>query len=311
MEVGGKMIKVSGLTKMYGDRAAIDTLNFSIKKGELVGFLGPNGAGKTTTMRILTGFMAPSKGSVEIDGHDIFADPIQAKQKIGYLPETPPVYMDMKVTPYLRYVATLRGVHKDELTLKVEKAIERLDLKDVSNRLIQNLSKGFRQRVGLAQAIVSDPEVLILDEPTVGLDPTQVAHFRELLKELKGNHTIILSTHILPEVQASCERLVIINNGKIVAEDSLSALSAKASKGKVRVTVKVKRAKEQFVGSISDINGVVAASFAGEELHLDCDGLDQTLEAVSSRIVESGMGLLEMKVSGEQLEDIFLELTKK
>ncbi len=305
------MIKVTGLTKLYGERAAIDGLNFNVKKGELVGFLGPNGAGKTTTMRILTGFMAPSKGSVEIGGHDIFADPLAAKSKIGYLPETPPVYPDMKVSEYLKFVARLRGVHKDELTEKIDKAVERLDLKDVKSRLIQNLSKGFRQRVGLAQAIVSEPEVLILDEPTVGLDPTQVAHFRDLLKELKGKHTIILSTHILPEVQASCERLLIINQGRIVAEDSLASLSQKASKGKMRVMIRVKRAKEQYIESITNLSGVAAASFAGEELHLDCDGADQTLEALSSSVVESGMGLLEMKISTEQLEDIFLELTAK
>lgn len=305
------MIKVQNLTKLYGDRPAIEELSFSVGKGELVGFLGPNGAGKTTTMKILTGFMAPSSGSVEIGGKDIFEDPVGAKGLIGYLPETPPLYQDMYVREFLAFVARLRGVSKDDLTEKVDRALDRLDLKAVQRRLIQNLSKGFRQRVGVAQAIVSEPEVLIMDEPTVGLDPTQVAQFRDLLGELKGRHTIILSTHILPEVQASCERVVIINQGKIVAEDSLKELSQKTTKGVRRILVRVSRAKEQFPGSLVEVDGVKAATFAGNELHVDVEGGDSILEKVSSRVVESGMGLLEMKISSEKLEDIFLELTKK
>ncbi|MGH1469167.1 MAG: ABC transporter ATP-binding protein [Bdellovibrionales bacterium] len=305
------MIKVEGLTKLYGDRAAINNLNFEVNKGEVVGFLGPNGAGKTTTMKILTGFMAPTSGLVTIGGVDIFEDPILAKSKIGYLPEKPPLYMDMKVEKYLAFVAGLRGVEKDSMTSSVDKALECLDLKEVRGRVIGNLSKGFRQRVGIAQAIVSNPEVLILDEPTVGLDPSQVAHFRELLKELKGKHTIIVSTHILPEVQASCERVVIINEGHIVAQDSLKSLSQKTTGGVRRVKIKVQRVKDQFSKVLEDLEFVKMSSFAGQHLHVDLSGGDESLEELSSRVVESGMGLIGMEVSTEKLEDIFLELTSK
>lgn len=305
------MIKVKNLTKLYGERAAVKNLSFEVGKGEIVGFLGPNGAGKTTTMKILTGFMAPTAGSVEIGGVDVFENPIPAKSKIGYLPETPPLYMDMKVGGYLTYVAGLRGVPKDNLSSYVKASLESLDLKNVEDRVIGNLSKGFRQRVGVAQALVSNPEVLILDEPTVGLDPTQVAHFRDLLSELKGKHTIILSTHILPEVQASCERVIIINEGEIVAKDSLKALSQKAQGGVRRVTIKVQRVKEHVSKQLSELDFVKMCSFAGNDLHIDIGGGDASLEELSSRVVESGMGLIGMDVSTAQLEGIFLELTKK
>lgn len=305
------MIKVEGLTKLYGDRAAISNLNFEVKPGEVVGFLGPNGAGKTTTMKILTGFMAPSSGLVEIGGVDIFADPISAKAKIGYLPEKPPLYLDMKVEAYLKFVAGLRGVSKTNMNAYVDEAMESLDLTLVRDRVVGNLSKGFRQRVGIAQAVVSKPELLILDEPTVGLDPNQVAHFRQLIQKLKGRHTIILSTHILPEVQASCERVVIINEGSIVATDSLEALSQKTTGGVRRVTIKVQRVKDQFSKTLADLEFVKMSSFAGQSLHIDVSGGDEALEELSSRVVESGMGLLGMEVSTEKLEDIFIELTGK
>ncbi len=305
------MIKVEGLTKVYGERAAISNLTFKVGTGEIVGFLGPNGAGKTTTMKILTGFMAPTSGRVEIGGVDIFEDPLQAKSKIGYLPEKPPLYMDMKVESYLAYVAGLRGVLKDERSQRVNISLESLDLKAVRGRVIGNLSKGFRQRVGIAQAIVSDPEVLILDEPTVGLDPSQVAHFRELLKELKGKHSIILSTHILPEVQASCERVIIINEGGIVAQDSLKSLSEKTTGGVRRVKIKVKRLKDQFSKTLESLDFVKMSTFAGQQIHIDISGGDESLEELSSRVVESGMGLIGMEVSTEKLEDIFLELTSR
>ena len=304
------MIEVKNLTKLYGDRAAIKDLNFKIGAGELVGFLGPNGAGKTTTMKILTGFMAPSEGEVKICGIDVFEDPMAAKSKIGYLPEQPPLYFDMKVYDYLKFVASLRGVSKDNETKYIDKSLESLDLKAVKDRMIGHLSKGFRQRVGVAQAIVSQPEVLILDEPTVGLDPTQVAHFRELLRELKGKHTIILSTHILPEVQASCEKVIIINQGQIVAQDSLSSLSEKTSSGVRRVQVKVRRVKDVFINEMNSLEYVQMSTVAGNNIHFDLSGGEDSLEGLSSRIVESGMGLLEMRVASERLEDVFLELTR-
>jgi len=304
------MIKVENLTKDYGDRAAIEGLSFEIAKGEIVGFLGPNGAGKTTTMKILTGLMAPSSGSVLIGGVDIFENPVLAKSKIGYLPESPPLYLDMKVSSYLKYVAGLRDVPNSEIDAAVDKALASLNLKDVRARLIGNLSKGFRQRVGIAQAIVSDPEILILDEPTVGLDPKQVAQFRALLNELKGKHTIVISTHILPEVQASCERVIIINNGKIVAKDSLKALSEKSKSGMRRVTFKVQRVKEQIRKDFSSLDFVKMSAFAGNDLHVDVIGGDGSLEELSSRVVSGGLGLLSMDVSSEKLEDVFIEITK-
>ena len=304
------MIEVKNLTKLYGDRSAIRDLSFKVEPGELVGFLGPNGAGKTTTMKILTGFMAPSNGEVKICGIDVFEDPMGAKSKIGYLPEQPPLYLDMKVRDYLKFVAALRNVSKDDETLFIDKALDRLDLKSVENRMIGHLSKGFRQRVGVAQAIVSQPEVLILDEPTVGLDPTQVAHFRELLRELKGKHTIILSTHILTEVQASCEKVIIINDGQIVAQDTLDNLSEKTTSGVRRVQVKVRRVKDSFIKDMDALEYIQMSTIAGNSIHFDLSGGEDSLEGLSSRIVESGMGLLEMRVATERLEDVFLELTK-
>jgi len=303
------MIRVENLTKDYGERAAINGLSFEIAKGEIVGFLGPNGAGKTTTMKILTGSMAPSSGSVVIGGVDVFEDPVAAKSKIGYLPETPPLYLEMTVLSYLKYVAALRGVAKADLGESVDLALKSLNLTDVRNRVIGNLSKGFRQRVGIAQAIVSKPEILILDEPTVGLDPQQVAQFRALLNELKGKHTIILSTHILPEVQASCERVIIINEGRIVAKDSLQSLSQKSKSGVRRVTFKVLRAKEQIRKEFEALEFVKMSAFAGLDLHVDVVGGDKSLEELSSRVVSGGLGLLGMEVSSEKLEDVFIEVT--
>lgn len=305
------MIEVQNLTKCYGDRHAIDGLNFKINAGEVVGFLGPNGAGKTTTMKILTGYMAPSSGTVKIGGVDIFERPLEAKEKIGYLPESPPLYMDMKVDSYLKYVAKLRKVKQRDLHERVDYALESLDLKQVKNRLIGNLSKGFKQRVGVAQAIVSDPEVLVLDEPTVGLDPSQVAHFRELIAKLKGKHTIILSTHILSEVQATCERVIIVNEGKIVAQDTLEELAERKNSGLRRIKIKVRRVKEDFISNIEKLEFVRMATFAGPVLHLDLSGGEESLEEISSRVVESGMGLIGMEAATQNLENIFIELTSK
>lgn len=303
------MIEVNNLSKNYGDHYAIENLSFKIEKGDIVGFLGPNGAGKTTTMKILTGSMAPTSGDVKISGIDVFEEPIKAKSNIGYLPETPPLYMDMKVEDYLKYVASLRNVPKDKKNDYIDEALDSLDLTSVRHRLIGHLSKGFKQRVGVAQAIVSKPEVLILDEPTVGLDPTQVAHFRELLSELKGKHTIILSTHILPEVQASCEKVIIINSGKIVAQDTLSGLSEKTANGIMRVQVKVKRLKESAAQALENLTFVKMSKVVQNQIHIDLIGGEENLENLSSFIVENGMGLLEMNVSAEKLEDIFIELT--
>ncbi len=223
------MIKVEGLTKRYGDVTAIEDLSFQVEKGEIVGFLGPNGAGKTTTMRIITGFLPSTDGTVTVSGNDIFKKPMEVKKRIGYLPEQPPLYGDMTVNGYLKFVAKIKGVPRSGRSEAIDRAISQSGLKDVRKTIIGKLSKGFRQRVGLAQALIHQPEVLILDEPTIGLDPKQIIEIRELIKSLAGQQTIILSTHILPEVTMICQRCLIIDQGRIVADDSLEALTAQGS----------------------------------------------------------------------------------
>ena len=303
------MIEVRELTKNYGPYRAVDRLTFSVKKGEVVGFLGPNGAGKTTTMKIITGFMPPSGGSAHVGGFDVFENPIEVKKQIGYLPETPPVYGEMSVEAYLRFVAKLKGVEKAKLKAYVERAIEKTDLGTVRNRLIRNLSKGYRQRVGISQALVSDPQVLILDEPTVGLDPRQVAEVRKLIKDLAGEHTIVLSTHILPEVQATCERIIIINRGKIVAEDSLSGLSRRMQ-GSSRVHVRVQNVKPAILQDLKTTAGVTALHELGSGvIELDTDGTADITPRLAEKVVVSGCGLLELREEKVNLEDVFLKLT--
>jgi ABC-2 type transport system ATP-binding protein len=223
------MIEVEGLTKRYGDFTAIEDITFRVEKGEIVAFLGPNGAGKTTTLRLLTGFLPATEGSVVVAGFDIFDKPMEVKKRIGYLPEQPPVYNDMRVTEYLKFVAKIKGVPRSERKAAMERVIQRCSLADVSDRIIGKLSKGYKQRVGLAQAMIHDPEVLILDEPTIGLDPKQILEIRDLIKSLAGDHTIILSTHILPEVTMICQRVLIISQGRIVADDTLESLTAQDS----------------------------------------------------------------------------------
>jgi ABC-2 type transport system ATP-binding protein len=224
------MIKTEGLTKIYRDLTAIDDLTFEVKKGEIVGFLGPNGAGKTTTMKILTGFMPASRGQAVVAGFNVFEQPMEVKRRVGYLPEIPPVYPDLTVHEYLRFVGKLKGLHGARLKSDIERVVNRVQLVNVVDRLILNISKGYQQRTGLAQALLGNPEVLILDEPTVGMDPRQIGEVRALIKELAGDHTVILSTHILQEVTATCERVVVINKGKVVADDQLAALVQKHKK---------------------------------------------------------------------------------
>ncbi len=305
------MIEVQDLTKTYGQRTAINKLNFSVSKGEVVGFLGPNGAGKTTTMKIITGFMAPTTGSVRVAGYDVFENPIEVKRRIGYLPETPPVYADMRVREYLKFVAQLKGVDDSKLTSLVNSAIEKTDLGSVSNRLIGNLSKGYRQRVGISQALVSDPEILIMDEPTVGLDPRQVAEIRNLIKSLAGQHTILLSTHILPEVQASCERIIIINQGIIVAEDTLAGIAQRMS-GSGKIIVRVQTSSDQLVTALRKVNGVRKVEVtANSSLEIETDGKDGVSQQIASQVVSSGAGLIEIRAENMNLEDVFLKLTSK
>ncbi|MCX7977910.1 MAG: ABC transporter ATP-binding protein [Bdellovibrionaceae bacterium] len=304
------MIEVRDLCKNYGPLKAIDRLNFTVRKGEVVGFLGPNGAGKSTTMKIITGFMAPTSGSASVAGFDVFENPLEVKKRIGYLPETPPVYGDMYVKDYLTYVARLKQVPKNSVQRLVARAIEKTNLGEVQNRLIQHLSKGFRQRVGIAQAIVSDPEVLILDEPTVGLDPHQMHEIRELIRELRGQHTIIISTHILPEVQVTCEKVIIINRGKIVAEDSIANLST-LEKGQSRIFVRLRREVQDLHKIIADIDGVlnVNGGVTQKEWKIDVRGSEDTVEAISARLVNQGLGLVELSPQKVDLEDVFVRLT--
>lgn len=302
------MIEVRHLTKDYGPHRAIHDLNFSLNKGDVVGFLGPNGAGKSTTMKIITGFMAPSSGQALVGGYDVFENPIEVKRRIGYLPETPPVYLDMSVADYLLYVAELKGVDKSKKASLVARAIEKTNLGSVKKRLIGNLSKGFRQRVGIAQAVVSDPEVLILDEPTVGLDPKQVAEIRQLIQELRGQHTIILSTHILSEVQAVCEKAIIINKGKIVAQDTIENLS-RVEQGQVRLRIRLSKELNlnQMLGQVPGV--VRVESEKSKSWNIDISGGDEVLERISGLIVQQQGGLLEMTPTKLDLEDVFLKLT--
>jgi ABC-2 type transport system ATP-binding protein len=304
------MIEVKNLTKDYGPRRAIDNLNFSVAKGDVVGFLGPNGAGKSTTMKIITGFMAPSSGSASVAGFDVFESPLEVKKRIGYLPEIPPVYTDMYVRDYLRYVAALKQVPKEKIEKLVDQAIEKTNLGDVQKRLIHHLSKGFKQRVGIAQAIVSDPEVLILDEPTVGLDPKQVAEIRDLIKALKGQHTIILSTHILPEVQATCEKIIIINKGKIVVQDSIQHL-AMMEKGQNRLQVRLRKDVPDMKKVLIDISEAVGFHMGAnpKEWRIDVQGGEDAVDAISARLVTQGYGLLEFSPTKLDLEDVFLKVT--
>lgn len=305
------MIRVERLTKSYGPQKAVSDISFTVAKGEVVGFLGPNGAGKTTTMKMITGYMAPSAGSVQVAGYDVFESPNEVKRLIGYLPETPPIYGDMRVRDYLDFVSRLKGKKGADVTRLVDRALEKTNLGDVSRRLIQNLSKGYRQRVGIAQALVSDPEVLILDEPTVGLDPKQVAEIRKLIKELAGEHTIILSTHILPEVEASCQKVIIINKGRIVAEDSLNGLSERMSHDGQRVFLTVRNSPADFTTRLLALAGVrsVQAGAKPNSFTIDTEPNEELIDQLATQVVAWGAGLREIRSAKMELEKIFLQLT--
>jgi len=302
------MINVKQLTKNYGDRCAVRNLNFTVKKGEVVGFLGPNGAGKTTTMKIITGFMAASSGQVCIDGDDVYEHPLKVKAKIGYLPEIPPVYTDMRVKNYLKFVAKLKNVDKNLIAENINYALEQTQLSSISERLIKNLSKGFKQRVGIAGTLVSKPPILILDEPTVGLDPKQVAEIRKLIIRLRGQHTILLSTHILGEVQAICERVIIINQGEIIADDSLSEIAKKASVA-TKFEVDVLRNEEELQQTLISTPGVIEVERNEQRFYVQTNPQQLSTEHLTQAIVNSGAGLTQFKPSMNYLEKIFINLT--
>ncbi len=307
------MIEVTGLSKRYGTYLAVENVSFSIKKGEVVGFLGPNGAGKSTIMNILTGYLSLTQGKVEIDGFDIIENPEEAKRRIGYLPELPPVYLDMKVKEYLDFVYDLKKV-KFPKKPHINEIMRLVKIDNVQNRLIKNLSKGYRQRVGFAQALVGNPDVLILDEPTVGLDPKQIIEIRNLIAKLGKNHTIILSSHILSEIQAVCERVIIINRGQIIADDTPDSLSEKLSNDKSLV-VRVVGDENDTLAVLKSVKGVKSVISLGKKENGAYDfnivpeeGAD-VRAAVSARIAERKRALLSLTSNSLSLEQIFLSLT--
>jgi ABC-2 type transport system ATP-binding protein len=303
------MIHVEHLTKMYGSRTAINDLTFDIGKGEIVGFLGPNGAGKSTTMKILTGFMPATTGKANVAGFDVFEQPTAVKRNVGYLPETPPVYLEMQVEDYLTFTAKLHQIPGSEVRKAVDLVLEKTALGNVRKRLIGNLSKGFRQRVGLAQALVHNPLVLILDEPTVGLDPKQIIEIRELIKGLAGDHTVILSSHILPEVTATCQRIIVINQGSIRADESLEQLTSRLNKGLI-YSMQVKNVAASGIDAIKRISGVTGITTAGHKLVINiAQGSGEIRDRIVDTAVKEQMGVLEFSAERVSLEEIFLQLT--
>ena len=309
------MIEVNNLVKRYGDHTAVDHLSFKIEKGKIYGFLGPNGAGKSTTMNIITGYIASTEGTVSIDGHDILEEPEKARKCIGYLPEQPPLYFDMTVLEYMRFAADLKKIPKNKKNEMIEEVMDRVKITDMKNRLIKNLSKGYRQRVGLAQAILGYPDVIILDEPTVGLDPKQIIEIRDLIKELRQKHTVILSSHILSEVSAVCDYVLIISHGKLVASDTPENLS-KLAAGSNNLSLVVKGDKEKIRILLGEISGVrdISIEGSGEEgewnVKLTTEEHTDIREDVFFKMAESRYPILEMQSKKVSLEEIFLELTE-
>lgn len=308
------MIEVKNLMKRYGNNVAVDNLSFKVEKGQIYGFLGPNGAGKSTTMNIITGYIAASDGEVIINGHNIFEEPELAKQSIGYLPEIPPLYVDMTPYEYLKFVAELKKIDKKDRSKMIEEVMELTKITDVSGRLIKNLSKGYRQRVGLAQAIIGYPEVIILDEPTVGLDPKQIIEIRDLIKSLSKKHTVILSSHILSEVSAVCDYVMIIAHGKLVASDKTENLS-KLMVGSNSLELTVKGNDKELEEVLSNIKEIETFELHHSIEEGSVDILVKTAQQVDIRedifyaMAEAKCPILSMKVSNMSLEDVFLELT--
>ena len=310
------MIKVEGLTKRYARHVAVDNISFEVGKGEIVGFLGPNGAGKTTTMRVLTCFLPPTTGKVSIAGFDVLEQSLEVKKRIGYLPEAPPLYPEMEVSEYLTFVARLKGIASNEVAKRVDEAAGRCALGDVRTKLIGKLSKGYRQRVGLAQAIIHNPDVLVLDEPTSGLDPKQIIETRELIASLSGDHTIILSTHILSEVEHSCQKVLIISRGKLVASESVAHLTSRMQ-GTDAVSIEVQAANlnpaevRQRFEKISGISRVEVKDSTDSKVVVEVESLtgQNVRPELARAVVQAGWNLQEMRGVGMSLEEIFLQLT--
>lgn len=309
------MISVKNLTKKFGETKALDDVSFDVGKGEVLGFLGPNGAGKSTTMKIITAFIAPTSGTVTIGGLDVADNSLEVRKKIGYLPENVPLYDDMRVYEYLKFIAQIRGLSKSETSERIHKMVDACGLKKVIRKNISDLSKGYRQRVGLAQSMVHDPEILILDEPTTGLDPNQIAEIRNLIKELGKDKTVILSTHILPEVSATCSRAIIINEGKIAAEGTTKELTSKL-KGKNIIYVKIKGPKDEVSSRLNEMENVESAKQVDKESD-DVIGYEivakndaDLREYLFLAVAKNGWSVLESRVKEVSLEEVFRELTK-
>jgi gliding motility-associated transport system ATP-binding protein len=306
------VINVEGLTRYYGEKRAISDVTFNVKKGEILGLLGPNAAGKTTTMRILTCYMPPTSGTATVGGYDIFEQSLDVRRITGYLPENPPLYVDFTVNDYLDFVAKIKGVDKADRQKEIDSVIEKASIGDVRNRIIGKLSKGYKQRVGLAQSLLNNPQIVILDEPTVGLDPKQIIEIRELIKKLKGDHTIILSSHILPEIEQTCERVVIINEGKVVAQDTPHNLTSRL-KGGERINMKIEGDEQKIRTAFKAIKEIKSLDIK------TADGICQVVvesdndirKELARQTVTKDLGLLELATDKFTLEDIFLQLTTK
>ena len=308
------MIEVENLTKKYGSHVAVDNLSFRVERGMIYGFLGPNGAGKSTTMNMMTGYIAATSGTVKINGYDILKNPEQAKKSIGYLPELPPVYPDMTVYEYLRFVAELKKVKKNERQAQIEDVMKQTQIEDVKGRLIKNLSKGYKQRVGLAQAIIGYPEVIILDEPTVGLDPKQIIEIRELIRELAKKHTIILSSHILSEVSAVCDHIMIISKGKLVASDTPEGLMTLLKGGrqmKLSVLGEQSKVEEllQSMESVKDFSMQPPRAEGMVSVNIRTEDTEDIRVELFHRLAAADMPIMELSLSEKSLEDVFLEST--
>jgi len=310
------VIEVQNLVKHYGSVKAVDNISFTVEKGEILGFLGPNAAGKTTTMRIITGYMPASAGTVKVAGYDVFEQGLEVKKRIGYLPENPPLYTDMRVREYLTFVACIKGVNPKTINAEVDRVAERLSVLEVMDNLISNLSKGYKQRVGLAQALLNNPPVLIFDEPTNGLDPRQIIEVREIIKSLGSDHTVILSTHILPEVSMTCNRVAIINEGKLVKIDTPENLT-KQLRGSESIILQVEGPMNEVELALSQHQSVTAVAVqpTGKEniatYRVETSIGSDIRKELASLVVNRGWGLLELKAESLSLEDIFLKLTTK
>ena len=309
------MIEVKNLTKCYGKHLAVDNLSFTVEKGQIYGFLGPNGAGKSTTMNIMTGYLGATKGEVLIDGHDILKEPEEAKRCIGYLPEQPPLYLEMTVMEYLRFAAELKKIPKEDMEIQIEKAMRLTRLSDVRGRLISNLSKGYKQRVGLAQAILGFPEIIILDEPTVGLDPKQIIEIRELIRKLAKEHTVILSSHILAEIREVCDYILIIARGKLVASDTPENLENSMS-GTGHIEIEVRREQKEVERVLDRIDQVKRVEYTLLEdgtvrAQIEAKGSGDIRERIFHAFADQKMPLLTLKLNKSTLEEIFMELTQK